>query len=147
MDRGAIHVLLIEDDDIHAMIVEKGFRSSGAPGTIDRVRDGEAGVAYVRREGHYADRPRPQLILLDLKLPRLDGHEVLRILKSDDNFNMIPIVVLSTSAADNDVQNASRSHANSYLVKPVNFAEFRELIAVVVSYWGKWNRSPGQTGA
>ena len=113
-----------------------------ARGTIDRVRDGVEGVAYVKREGAYADRPRPQLILLDLKLPRMDGHQVLRILKGDDDFNTIPIVVLTTSDADNDAHQAYSLHANSYLVKPVNFAKFRELIGAVTSYWGAWNRPP-----
>ena len=137
-----LHVLLIEDDDAHAMIVEKGFQSSGARGTIERVRDGAEGVAYVKREGTYADRPRPQLILLDPKLPQLDGHGVLRILKADDDFQSIPIVVLTTSNTDNDAERAYRLHANSYLVKPVNFAEFRQLIGAVTSYWGNCNRLP-----
>ena len=138
----SLHILLIEDDDTHAMIVEKGFQTAGGLGTIDRVRDGVEGVAYVKREGAYADRPRPQLILLDLKLPRMDGHQVLRILKSDDHFKTIPIVVLTTSDADNDADQAYSLHANSFLVKPVNFAEFRQLIGAVTSYWGAWNRPP-----
>ncbi len=146
MDEPPLHILLIEDDDAHAMIVEKGFRSAGTRGTIERVRDGAEGVAYVKREGAYADRPRPQLILLDLKLPKMDGHQVLRVLKGDDHFNTIPIVVLTTSDADNDAQQAYSLHANSYLVKPVNFAEFRELIGVVTCYWGKWNRRPLEAG-
>jgi CheY-like chemotaxis protein len=138
----SFHILLIEDDDAHAMMVEKGFRSASARGTIDRVRDGVEGVAYVKREGAYADRPRPQLILLDLKMPRMDGHQVLRVLKGDDDFNTIPIVVLTTSDADNDAHQAYSLRANSYLVKPVNFAKFRELIGAVTSYWGAWNRPP-----
>ena len=138
----SFHILLIEDDDGHAMIVEKSFRSLGAPGTFERVRDGVEGVAYVKREGPYADRPRPQLILLDLKMPRMDGHQVLRILKGDDHFKTIPIVVLTTSDAHNDVEQAYSLHANGYLVKPVNFAKFRELIGAVTSYWGAWNRTP-----
>ena len=142
MDGVALHILLIEDDDAHAMIVEKGFRSAGMRGTIDRVRDGVEGVAYVKQDGAYADCPRPQLILLDLKLPRMDGHQVLQVLKADNQFKAIPIVVLTTSDADNDAEQAYALHANSYLVKPVNFAEFRQLIGAVVSYWGAWNRPP-----
>lgn len=138
----SFHILLIEDDNAHAMIVKKGFRAVGGRGTIDRVSDGAEGVAYVKREGAYADRPRPQLILLDLKLPRMDGHQVLRILKGDDDFKTIPIVVLTTSGADNDARQAYRLHANSYLVKPVNFDEFCQLIGAVTSYWGAWNRRP-----
>ncbi|MEO8494406.1 MAG: response regulator [Planctomycetota bacterium] len=146
MSQQPLHVLLIEDDDAHAMIVKKGFQSAGARGTIERVRDGAEGVAYVKREGVYADRPRPQLILLDLNLPKLDGLAVLRILKGDDHFNTIPVVVLTTSDADNDLQQAYSLHANSYLVKPVNFAQFRDLIGAVISYWGEWNRAPVEAG-
>jgi CheY-like chemotaxis protein len=142
MTKTAFHVLLIEDDDAHAMIVEKGFRSAAVRGTIERVRDGAEGVAYVKRDGAFADRPRPQLILLDLKLPRMDGHQVLQTLKADDDFRAIPVVVLTTSDTDTDAQRAYSLHANSYLVKPVNFAEFRELIRTITSYWRDWNRPP-----
>jgi CheY-like chemotaxis protein len=141
MHDSPFHVLLVEDDDGHAMIVEKGFRWAGQPGTIDRVCDGVEAVAYVKRQGHYHDRPRPHLILLDLKLPRMDGHQVLQILKGDDHFKTMPIVVLTTSDADDDAHQAYSLHANSYLVKPVNFDEFRQLIRAVSSYWGVWNRA------
>jgi CheY-like chemotaxis protein len=124
------------------MIVQKCFRSAGARVTIDRVRDGAEGVAYVKQDGAYADCRRPQLILLDLKLPRMDGHQVLQVLKADHQFKAIPIVVLTTSNVDDDAQQAYALHANSYLVKPVNFAEFHQLIAAVASYWGAWNRPP-----
>jgi DNA-binding response OmpR family regulator len=81
------------------------------------------------------------LILLDLKLPRMDGHQVLQILKGDDHFKTMPIVVLTTSNADNDAHRAYSLHANSYLVKPTNFDEFCQLIRAVSSYWGVWNRA------
>ena len=136
-----LHVLLVEDDDCHAMIIEKGFRSAERPATIDRVCDGVEAVAYVKRQGIYRDRPRPHLILLDLKLPRMDGHQVLRILKGDDHFKTMPIVVLTTSDADNDAHQAYSLHANSYLVKPTNFDEFCQLIRAISSYWGVWNRA------
>jgi CheY-like chemotaxis protein len=77
----AIHLLLVEDEDAHAMIVERSFLGSGVRATIDRVHDGVEAVAYVRRQGEFQDRPRPGLILLDLKLPRMHGHEVLRTLR------------------------------------------------------------------
>ncbi|MEX0611962.1 MAG: response regulator, partial [Pirellulales bacterium] len=88
------------------------------------------------------NRPRPDLILLDLKLPRMDGHQVLRTLKGDDRFKMIPVVILTTSESETDVCEAYRLHANSYLVKPVDFARFRQMIGAVTSYWGVWNRQP-----
>ena len=138
----AIHLLLVEDDDAHAMIVERSVLGSGGRATIDRVHDGVEAVAYLRRQGEFQNRPRPGLILLDLKLPRMDGHQVLCTLKGDDRFKMIPVVILTTSETETDVCEAYRLHANSYLVKPVDFASFRQMIAAVTSYWGEWNRPP-----
>src|SRR3972149_8260100 len=121
----AVHLLLVEDEDAHAMIVERSFSGSGERATMDRVHGGVEAVAYVRRQGEFQNRPRPDLILLDLKLPRMDGHQVLRTLKGDDRFKMIPVVMLTTSDAETDVCEAYRLPANSYLVKPVDFARFR----------------------
>ncbi len=137
-----LHVLLVEDDDSHFIMVKRGFRAANNQGTMDRVADGVDAVAYVKRQGEYRDRPRPNVILLDLKLPRMDGHGVLRTLKADDQLKSIPVVVLTTSDADKDVSESYRLHANSYLVKPVNFAKFCEVIAAVTSYWGIWNQPP-----
>ena len=142
MDRQPLHVLLVEDDDAHAMIVARGFQAVGHPATMDRVADGRAAIAYVKQRGEYRDRARPSVILLDLKLPRMDGHSVLRTLKADDQLKSIPVVVLTTSDATKDVVEAYRLHANSYLVKPANFARFRDMIAAVTSYWGEWNWPP-----
>ncbi len=142
MDDPPLHVLLVEDDDAHAMIVKKSFRAADKGGTIDRVCDGLEAVAYVKQQGEYRKRPRPGVILLDLNLPRMDGREVLRTLKADDELKSIPVVVLTTSSAGEDVFEAYRLHANSYLVKPANYVQFRELIGAVTSYWGVWNRPP-----
>ena len=138
----AVHLLLVEDDDAHAMIVERSVLRSGERATMDRVHDGVEAVAYVRRQGEFQNRPRPDVILLDLKLPRMDGHEVLRTLKADDDLKMIPVVILTTSDAEQDRRKAYGLHANGYLVKPVDFARFRQMIGAVTSYWGAWNRPP-----
>ena len=111
---------------------------------MDRVADGREAIAYVKQQDAYRDRPRPTLILLDLKLPRTDGFGVLRTLKSDDQLKSIPVVVLTTSDAAKDVVKAYHLHVNSYLVKPANFAKFRELIAAVTSYWGHGTSRPLQ---
>ena len=122
-----LHVLLVEDDDGHAMIVEKGFRWAGRPGTIDRVCDGVEAVAYVKRQGHYHDRPRPHLILLDLKLPRRTGHEVLEWARGRPEIKKIPIVVLTSSKETRDINEAYDLGASSYLVKPVDFGSLLEV--------------------
>ena len=141
----AIHLLLVEDEDAHAMIVERIVLGSGERVTMDRVHDGVQAVAYVRRQGEFQNRPRPDLILLDLKLPRMHGHQVLRTLKADDDLKMIPVVVLTTSDAEQDRRTAYSLHANSYLVKPTDFAQFRQMMSAVTSYWAVWNRPASES--
>src|SRR5437867_13440165 len=121
MNDEAVHLLLVEDDDAHAMIVERSFLGIGGRATMDRVHDGVEAVGYVRRQGEFQIRPRLGLILLDLKLPRMHGHEVLRTLKADDDLKMIPVVVLTSSDAEQDRRKAYGLHANGYLVKPTDF--------------------------
>ena len=141
----AAHLLLVEDEDAHAMLVERSLLGSGGRATMDRVHDGVGAVAYVRRQGEFQNRPRPDLILLDLKLPRMHGHEVLRTLKADDDLKMIPVVVLSTSDDEQDRRKAYGLHANGYLMKPTDFGTFRQMIGAVTSYWAVWNRPPLET--
>ena len=141
----AIHLLLVEDEDAHAMIVERIVLGSGERVTMDRVHDGVQAVAYVRRQGEFQNRPRPDLILLDLKLPRMHGHQVLRTLKADDDLKMIPVVVLTTSDAEQDRRTAYSLHANSYLVKPTDFGQFRQMMGAVTLYWAVWNRPPSKS--
>src|SRR4030065_44027 len=103
--------------------------------------DGEAAMSLLAAgslEGAWHNRPRPDLILLDLKLPRMHGHEVLRTLKADDDLKMIPVVVLTTSDAERDRRKAYGLHANGYLVKPTDLGQFRQMIGAVTSYWGVW---------
>jgi CheY-like chemotaxis protein len=137
--------LLIEDNDDHAAIILRGLRASRAT-VIDRVSDGLQALAFLRREAGYSDRQRPDVILLDLKLPKLDGHEVLEAIKSDADLQTIPVVVLSTSNADSDRDRAYRGHANSYLVKPMDFLKFRQMIQDMNLYWGEWNQAAPLNG-
>jgi len=135
-------VLLVEDDPAHAEIVRRNFRAFRLPNRLEHVCDGQEALDYVRRRGRFADperAPRPGLILLDLRLPRLDGLEVLRILKADPDLGRIPVVVLTTSAAETDLIRAYDAHANSYLVKPVDFSRFVELMETLSLYWLGWN--------
>jgi CheY-like chemotaxis protein len=140
-----IHLLLVEDEDAHAMIVERSLLGSGECAMMDRVHDGVEAIDYVRRQGEFQNRPRPDLILLDLKLPRMHGHEVLRTLKADDDLKMIPVVVLTTSDAEQDRRKAYGLHANGYLVKPTDFGQFCQMIGAVTVYWGVWNRPASES--
>ncbi len=110
--------------------------------TVDRVADGEQALAYLRREGSFREAPRPDIILLDLKLPGIDGHEVLAVLKKDPSLCCIPVVVLTTSAAEADRARAYYNHANSYLTKPVDFEKFNQMVQDLKLYWCVWNQPP-----
>jgi two-component system response regulator len=108
------------------------------------VRDGEAAIDFVQQRGDYSDRPRPDLILLDLNLPRKDGREVLEELKSDPESRRIPIVVLTTSAEERDVLQAYDRHVNAYVRKPVQFEEFIAAVRAVEGFWLAVVSLPGQ---
>ncbi|HVP11725.1 MAG TPA: response regulator [Phycisphaerae bacterium] len=141
MDHKAVHFLLVEDDDDHAELVEMALTAeNGASKSVDRVSNGEEALAYLKREGKYANRPRPNLVLLDLKLPRVDGHEVLVTMKSDPELRSIPVVVLTTSQAPEDKAKAYANYANSYLAKPMDFGEFSRMVKDLSHYWTVWNQ-------
>lgn len=133
------HLLLVEDDDAHAELVQLVLQSRDTTDTVARATDGEEALAYLRREGPFADRPRPDAVLLDLRLPGIDGHDVLRQIKTDVRLRTIPVVVLTTSAAESDRAAAYTHHANSYLVKPTDFDEFDRMIRDVAAYWCELN--------
>ena len=123
-----IEVLLVEDDPGDVLMTQEAFEEHKVRNNLAVVNDGTDAIAYLRREGQYADAPRPDLVLLDLNLPRRDGREVLAEIKNDPNLCDIPVVVLTTSQADEDILRSYKLHANAYVTKPVDFERF---IAVV----------------
>ena len=142
MQGEAITVLLIEDEPAHAEIVRRNFETIGIENTLKHVSDGEAALDYLYRNNAFSDpasSPRPGLILLDLRLPKVDGLQVLKTIKTDPGLNNIPVVVLSTSASETDIAMAYNNNANSYLVKPVDFTKFSELLETLGTYWMLWN--------
>ncbi|EKD40143.1 MAG: Response regulator receiver [uncultured bacterium] len=102
---------------------------------IEVVSDGMAAMAFLRREGKYADKPRPDLILLDLNLPLMDGREVLKAIREDQDLTAIPVVILTTSEDEGDILKAYKLHANCYITKPVDFGRFTEIIRQVEGFW------------
>jgi CheY-like chemotaxis protein len=123
-----IEVLLVEDDPGDVLMTQEAFEEHKVRNNLAVVNDGAEALAYLRREGQYADAARPDLVLLDLNLPRRDGREVLAEIKGDPELRQIPVVVLTTSQADEDIVRSYQLHANAYVTKPVDFDRF---IAVV----------------
>ncbi|MGH3880027.1 MAG: response regulator [Actinophytocola sp.] len=123
-----VDVLLVEDDDGDVLMTKEAFEYHKIRNHLHVVNDGEQALQFLRQEGEYADAPRPGLILLDLNLPRRDGREVLAELKDDPELGMIPVVVLTTSEAEEDIVRSYRLHANAYISKPVDFDRFIEVV-------------------
>lgn len=140
-----VSVLLVEDNIAHAELVIRSFDDHRIANKIYHVSDGEAALDYLFRKGDYTDpakSPRPHVILLDLRLPRIDGLEVLKEIKSTREMEKIPTVIFTTSSEEIDVARAYEYHANSYLVKPVNFEKFNQLMDDIGFYWLAWNHHP-----
>jgi CheY-like chemotaxis protein len=145
MNGGPIVILLVEDEPAHAEIVRRNLGDFRVANRIVHVEDGQAALDYLFHHNGYSDpvkSPRPDLILLDLRLPKVDGQEVLRRIKEDEDLRTIPTVVLTTSHAEGDMLAAYAHSAASYLVKPVDFKKFTELMEAFGFYWLAWNRFP-----
>ncbi len=149
MNDKPVQILLVEDDGAHAEIVRRNLSGLPVPHRIVHLTDGQQALDFLQRTGPYAGpavATRPDIVLLDLRLPRIDGLEVLRIAKEDPALQSIPFVVLTTSAAESDRALAYGRRANSYLVKPVELARFTELMSTFGLYWLTWNSFPGSSG-
>ena len=130
-----IQVLLIEDDPGDVLITKEAFEENKVRNQLNVVNDGVKALAYLRREDGYADAPRPDLILLDLNLPKMGGHEVLEQIKSDADLQSIPVVVLTTSDAEEDVLRSYNLHANAYVTKPVDFERFLSVVRQIDDFF------------
>lgn len=138
-------VMLVEDNIDHAELVIRTLEDHRIANRIKHFLDGQSALDYLLHRGEYTDPetcPRPHVILLDLRLPRVDGLEVLRIIKEEKDLQGIPVIVLTTSEAEKDVARAYDNHVNSYLVKPVGFEEFSKLMNDLGFYWLGWNTHP-----
>jgi len=137
-------ILLAEDNDAHAELIESCLNDLRLINEVRHVSDGELALDYLLRRGHFSDpksSPRPDLILLDLRMPKIDGLEVLREIKSTDGLCRIPVVILTTSAAETDIARAGDLHANSYLVKPIEFEALFQMLRDMGFYWLVMNRA------
>lgn len=139
-DENLIRFLLVEDDDRHAKLVIRCLQQNRVKNEVHRVSDGAEALAFLRREGAFEDAVEPDVILLDLNLPKLDGLEVLEQIKADERLTLIPVVMMTTSDAESDRIRAYKLSVNSYLVKPIDFARFQKMVDDLSFYWGIWNR-------
>lgn len=128
-------ILLVEDNPADVRLTAEAFKDSELDYELWAARDGVEAMAYLRREGEFQGAPRPDIVLLDLNLPRKDGREVLEEMKADPQLRRIPVVVLTTSRAEHDLMRAYDLHANCYLTKPVDFDQFRGVVTQIRDFW------------
>ena len=130
-----IEILLVEDSPSDTDLTLEALKDFKVRNHVSVVEDGVMALQFLRREGPFAEAPRPDLIMLDLNLPRKDGREVLAEIKKDDNLRLIPVVVLTTSRADQDILRSYQLNANCYITKPVDFNQFLEVVRSIEAFW------------
>lgn len=146
MNAELISVLLVEDDPGDVLLIREAFNEQKVGNVLSVVSDGVQAMEYVRGEGPYAERERPDLVLLDLNLPRKSGAEVLTEIKGDAGLATIPVIVLTTSEAEEDVLLSYKAHANAYITKPVDFERFREIVHKIDDFFIGIVRLPPRQG-
>ncbi len=130
-----IHILLVEDNAGDARLTQEALRAGKIHSRLNVVTDGEAALSFLRREGTHAAAPRPDLILLDLNLPGMSGREVLAVIKTDEDLRRIPVVVLTSSAAEQDILESYDLRANCYVCKPVDLDQFMKVVQSIEDFW------------
>jgi CheY-like chemotaxis protein len=131
----AIEILLIEDDKEDVLLTREALKAGKVNNVLHVVEDGEQALDFLRRGGRYADAPSPDLILLDLNLPGMSGREILVEIKKDPALRVIPVVILTTSDADDDILESYKRHANCYIHKPVDLKQFMHVVGQVKEFW------------
>jgi CheY-like chemotaxis protein len=144
LDVRPIEVLLVEDDAGDVLMTQEAFQDARVANNLSVVSDGSEALQFLRREGEYANASRPDLILLDLNLPRVDGREVLTAIKQDAALGSIPVVVLTTSEAEEDILRSYSLHANAYVTKPVDFDRFLEVVKQIDDFFVSVVKLPGR---
>jgi CheY-like chemotaxis protein len=130
-----VDILLVEDSPADVRLTREALKEARVMNQLHVVKDGVAALAFLRHRDEYTDSPRPDLILLDLNLPKKDGREVLAEIKQDEDLKRIPVVVLTTSKAEEDIVNTYNLHANAYITKPVDLTKFFDVIRALEGFW------------
>ena len=135
--RRNMNVLLAEDNPAEAYLTEQAFKELDNAGSrqLHHVKDGEEALKFLHREGDFADVPRPDLVLLDINMPRKTGFDVLKSIRADEQLRMLPVLMLTTSSSDSDIETAYKEHANCYLTKPTDIDQFFELVKNIDTFW------------
>ncbi len=144
-DDTPIDILLVEDSDTDALFATEAFSECRLAHRFHVVEDGVKAITFLRREAPYSASPRPHLILLDLNLPKKNGFEVLAEIKADESLRMIPVIVLTSSSADNDVLRSYQLHANAYVTKPPGLDSYAETVASIERFWFSSATLPNRT--
>ncbi|MCV7102375.1 response regulator [Mycobacterium palustre] len=139
----AIEILLVEDDPGDELITREAFEHNKLKNNLHVARDGQEGLDFLYRRGAYPDAPRPDLVLLDLNLPKYDGRQLLEKIKSDPDLSRIPVVVLTTSSAEEDILRSYELHANAYVTKPVDLDQFMSAVRQIDEFFVQVVRLPG----
>lgn len=139
-----INILLVEDSPGDVRLTQEILADTRMANDIHVVNDGEAAMAFLRHQGEHAEAPRPDLVLLDLNLPRKDGREVLQEMKNDETLRRIPVIVLTTSAAERDVLRSYDLHVNCYITKPIDLDEFITVVRSIEGFWLSVVRLPSE---
>ncbi len=137
-----IRILLIEDNTADARLFQEAFKESSFENEVYRVKNGNEAIKFLKHENSYTDMPRPDLILLDLDLPRIDGLDVLKKVKKDNDLKLIPVMILSASVDDRDMLGAYKYYANAFILKPDDYPSLIKFSDSLVDFWGRWVKLP-----
>jgi len=130
-----VEILLVEDNPGDVRLTQEALKESKVTNNLSVAEEGVEALAFLKREGKYADAPRPDLLLLDLNLPKKDGRELLEEIKADEHLRRIPVVVLTTSKAEEDILRMYDQHANCYITKPIDFDQFIDVVKSIEDFW------------
>ena len=129
------HILLVEDNEGDIMLTTEAFKESAGERIITVVKDGQEAIEFLNKTAKYADRPSPDIILLDINLPKMNGHEVLKYIKSNEKLKQIPVIILTTSSSETDVNLAYKNFANCFITKPILLDNFFDAIKTMEDFW------------
>ena len=141
-----VHILLVEDNEGDILLTTEAFEDARLKNTLSVAKDGEQAIKYLERKDEFKDAVPPDLIILDINLPKKNGHEVLNFIKSGKKYKHLPVVMLTTSSSEQDIMKSYQNHANCFITKPVDIDEFMKAVSAIEDFWISIVKLPTQTG-